>query len=131
VIERLVIAGVIVAGMAAVGWLLRCGLRARTRRRAAAVTLPATEGALLLVFSTRFCADCVTQKRVIEESRTTWQRPVEVQFHDAVADGELANRLGILTVPALVTANADGSVIDVHQGLVDGDRLRSLIEAAA
>jgi thioredoxin-like negative regulator of GroEL len=129
--ERFIAAAVIVACVALLGWILRAGVRARTQRRSANIMLPAAGTPRLLVFSTRFCADCATQKHIIEEARATWSQPVDVQYRDAVIDGELAGKLGILTVPALVFAGAEGRIIDVAQGLVDGDRLRSLIEAAA
>ena len=132
-IERLAVAVAILAALAGLGLLVRLLASRRVDRLVDAIHVAATgaAGPRLLVFSTRFCADCVAQRRVIEEVRPTWPLPVDVTYHDAVADGDLARSFGILTVPALIVARADGRVIGVRQGLVDGDRLRSLIDAAA
>jgi hypothetical protein len=132
VIERLAIAVMVVAAVAALGWYVRQVVRARSQRLSAGVTLPPTSAETrLLVFSTRYCAECDTQRRLIEESKETWSNSVDVSYHDAVAESDFARRFGILTVPALVVARADGRIVGVEQGLVLSDRLRSLIETAA
>lgn len=132
-IDRLVIAALFVALVLAGGQALRLIARRRTQRLAKDVTLePAPGGAArMLVFSSRWCADCAAQRDVIEHTRTTWPRPVAISYHDAATEHDLADRLGILQVPAIVIANAAGRVIEVNQGLVDANRLRSLLEAAA
>jgi len=131
-IERLVVAVAAVAALAALGLCVRFVVRARTRRLSAGVTLPTmTASARILVFSTRYCADCTTQHRLIAESMDAWSGAVDVSYHDAVAESDFARRFGILTVRSLVVARPDGRIVGVEQGLVDGDRLRSLIEATA
>lgn len=85
----------------------------------------------MMLFSSTGCGACVTQRRLIEEQRDSWQQPVEISYHDAVEESELARRFGIMIVPALVVASSDGRVVGVKQGLADKDRLRSLIAAAA
>lgn len=129
-IDRLLIAAGLLVLVALAGALVRAFVAARSARLAAGTALEPT-GARLLLFSTPGCAACVTQRRVIEETRATWPRPVDVTYHDAVAEGELARQFGIVMVPAIVVADADGKVIGIKQGLVDEDRLRSLIAAAA
>jgi thioredoxin-like negative regulator of GroEL len=133
VIERLLIA----IGLLAVATLAGHGVRAfgaaRSRRLASKARVdPASDGAArLMVFSSRWCSDCAVQHKVIERSRESWPRPVEISYHDAVADRELADRFGILLVPAIVVADAAGRVVEVKQGLVDEDRLRSILTMAA
>lgn len=132
-IERFLFAGAITIAALFLGLLVRAYVRHRTVARSASAIVPISNGALprLLVFSSRWCSDCLTQRSVIEESRDSWTRPIDVTYHDAVNERELAGRFGILMVPALVVASSDGRVLDVRQGLVDEDRLRSLIDAAA
>jgi hypothetical protein len=131
--ERLLLAALLLVGIGLVGYLTRTLVVARSDRLAATAMLPGSRTATtrLLVFSTKFCADCAAQRQLIEEQRDTWGEIVEVSYHDAAKEGELAGRFGIVTVPALVVAAPDGRVVGVKQGLVDGDRLRSLIAAAA
>jgi thioredoxin-like negative regulator of GroEL len=133
VIERLLIAVLILAAIGAAGYLFRMLAAARSARLAARSTLQPSEtaGTRLLLFSSTDCAACVTQRRVIEETRESWPHPVEISYHDAVVEGELARQFGIMIVPSVVVAAADGRIVGVKQGLVDEDRLRSLIEAAA
>ena len=131
--ERLLLAALLLAGIGLAGYLVRTHVGAHSARRAATAMLPGSETATtrLLVFSTAFCADCAVQRQLIEEQRDTWGGSVEVSYHDAAQEGDLARRFGILTVPALVVAAPDGRVVGVKQGLADKDRLRSLIAAAA
>ncbi len=129
-IERLLIAVAIVAAVGLAGALIRAAVASRSARLAARATLEPA-GTRLLLFSTPDCAACATQRRVIDATRATWPRTVDVSYHDAVAEGELARRFGIVIVPAIVVAGEDGKIVGVKQGLVDEDRLRSLIAAAA
>lgn len=131
--ERLVIAATLLAAIAVAGIYARQAAAAWSANRSASTRLPGvdTGAPRLLVFSTRFCGDCATQLREIEASRATWSRPVDISYHDAVAENDVARRFGILTVPAIVVARSDGQVVGVRQGLVRADRLRSLIENAA
>ena len=131
--ERLLLAVALLAAIAAIGAAIRSAAGKRAARWAVGVTLPRSETGLprLLVFSTRFCGDCATQRHLIEASRATWPQPVEISFLDALAERDTAERLGILTVPAIVVARGDGRVVGVRQGLVGVDRLRSLLDAAA
>jgi thioredoxin-like negative regulator of GroEL len=104
---------------------------ARTARLLRCASLDSAENPRLLVFSSRWCADCVVQRELIEQSRGAWRDSVEVSYHDAVSERELASSFGILTVPSLVVAAADGRVLQINHGLADEDRLRSLLGSAA
>lgn len=132
-IERLLLAGAFAATALLLGLLVRAAVQRRSTTRSASALIPASHDgqSRLLVFSSRWCSDCVTQRGVIDRSRDSWKRPVAVSYHDAVTEREFAGQFGIVMVPALVVAAADGRVVGVRQGLVDEDRLRSLIEAAA
>lgn len=129
--ERLLIALALIAIVAIAGRAIRFVVGQRSLWLASAVSVAPSESARLLLFSSKWCSDCITQKDVIARSQSTWPRPVEISYHDAVTEVDLARQFGIVMVPALVLARADGRVVDVKQGLVSEDRLRSLIEAAA
>jgi thioredoxin-like negative regulator of GroEL len=131
VIERLALAAVLVLLALVAGQAIRLWSRNRVEQRAADARLPISQHPRLLVFSSKWCSDCETQRRVIERAREEWAQPIEISYHDAVAEPSLAHRFGILVVPSLVVATAGGRVVGVNQGLADEDRLRSLIDAAA
>lgn len=129
--ERLLIAALLVGLTVAVAATIRWFVAMRSAQKAAAAPLLASSSPRLMLFSTAWCGDCQTQKQLIEETRDTWPHPVEISVHDVSHERQLADRYGILTAPALVVAAPDGRIVSVKQGLVDADRLRSLIEAAA
>lgn len=131
--ERLLFAAVILVAIAAAGFVVRAVVSSRSARLATTATMqPAAAATVrMMLFSSTGCGACVTQRRLIEEQRDSWQQPVEISYHDAVEESELARRFGIMIVPALVVASSDGRVVGVKQGLADKDRLRSLIAAAA
>jgi|GEM_PF-1986107 len=132
-IERLGIALLFIAAAALIGVVIQRTARAHTARFTSNVTLDRGPAHLprLLVFTSKWCSDCITQHELIEQSRGKWDQSIEVSYHDAVAEGDFAKQFGILIVPALVVARSDGAIVGIRQGLVDEDRLRSLIEAAA
>lgn len=131
-IERLLIAAIVIAGIALIGVAVRAFVGSRSARLAASVTLaPASDSTVrLMLFSTPHCGDCQTQKRLIDNERDRLGRPVEISHHDVLIEGELARSFGIMTVPALVVAASDGRIAGVRHGLVEPDRLRSLIAMA-
>lgn len=131
-IERLVIAVIVVAAVVLIGQAVRAYVGARSARLATAVTVPSVPNAAVrvMLFSTPRCGDCQTQRRLLDQERDRLGRSVEITHHDVLTDGELAHSLGIVTVPALVVAAPDGSIATVRHGLVEPDRLRSLIALA-
>jgi hypothetical protein len=130
--ERFLLAAAIILLIGAGGLIVRGVVRGRAIHIAAKVVLPATLGSpRLLLFSTRFCAACETQRDVVGAELHAWPRPIEVSFHDAAMESELARGFGILTVPALVVAAADGHILAIKQGFVDRDGVRSLIAQVA
>ncbi|MCC6790625.1 MAG: thioredoxin family protein [Thermomicrobiales bacterium] len=131
-IERLLIAAIVIAAIGAVSLTIRAYVASRGVRLAAGVQLaPASNATVrLLLFSAPWCGDCQTQKSVIDAERDRLGRPVEIIHHDVLAEGDFARTFGIVTVPALVVAAPDGRIAGVRHGLVEPDRLRSLIAAA-
>src|SRR5215213_2970144 len=103
-IERLMIATAIVIAALLMGMIVRSSTRRHVAGRSASAFIDPTESLRpkLLVFSSKWCSDCVTQRSVIEKSRDSWDQPVEISYHDAIAENDLARRFGILMVPALV-----------------------------
>lgn len=131
--ERFLFTVAILTAVIFAGLLIRSLAAAWSARRRASVTLPGsgTAAARLLVFSVPFCGDCAVQRRVIDEHLPLWRESVEISYHDAAKESDLARSFGILSVPALVVAAPDGRIVGVRHGLVDGDGVRSLIAAAA
>lgn len=131
-IERLFAAAIAVTAVVLIGQAVRAYVGARSARLATEVRVgPAPNAAVrVMLFSTPRCGDCQTQRRLIDQERDRLGRCVEITHHDVLTEGELARSLGIVTVPALVVAAADGSVASVRHGLVEPDRLRSLIALA-
>jgi hypothetical protein len=132
VIERLLLATLLVALVCAIGVAVRAFVGARSSRLASAASVaPATGDAIrLMLFSTPRCGDCQTQARIVDAERDNLGRPVEITHHDVLTEGDFARGFGIVTVPALVVAAPDGRIAGVRHGLVEPDRLRSLIAMA-
>jgi thioredoxin-like negative regulator of GroEL len=131
-IERLLLAAALSTAALLFAFLIRAVVQWRSDALAGSVVLPAStvDEPRLLVFSSRWCSDCATQRGVIDQFRERWSRPLQITFHDAATESDFAGQFGIVTVPALVVARPDGRVVGVRQGLVGEDRLRSLIEGA-
>lgn len=80
----------------------------------------------VVAFSTASCAECRVQERQLR--RVAGVRVVSL---DAADRSDLAGRFGVLTVPATVVLDADGSVAAVNHGLVDAARLQSQLAGGA
>lgn len=132
-IERLVLAVAIVALVGAVGY----GLQFRTawqRRQIATLRLEPGGGIAprVIAFSGPGCPSCRTQRRVLDAALAAWAGAVEIAYVDAVAEPELARRLGVAVVPTTVVAAADGRIVGITGGVTDPNHLlRQLDEAAA
>lgn len=130
-IERLTVAIFIVAAIGAIGFIAR---QVRARRDAHVMrdeVLDPSPSILprVITFSGAWCAECRTQKRIIDEVVAEWKQGVEVAYVDVIAEIDLARRFAVMTVPTTVVATADGRIATINRGLVDGDRLRAQLAA--
>jgi len=130
--ERLVIAVIILLAIAAVGVAWQAAVARWRRRRLGATVLAAARLPRLIAFSTNGCAECRTQRRILDGVLAEWTGGVDVAYVDAVSEPTLARTFGVIVVPTTVVAAPDGRVIGVNGGLADAHRLlRQLSEAAA
>lgn len=129
--ERLILALAIIGGVVLVATLVRRIASNRAARVAASATIDTADQPRLMLFTSTHCDACDRQKGVVEGLRHAWQNRVAISYVDAVEQSDLARSFGIMVVPAVVVAAPDGRVVGIRQGLVDADRLRSLIETAA
>jgi thioredoxin-like negative regulator of GroEL len=127
VTERLLFALLIIAGIVLGGFVVRqigAWRDARVMREQSIDVSPASIPRLI-TFSGPWCAECRTQKRIIDGVVADWNREVEVAYVDVIAEIDLARRFDVLTVPTTVVAASDGRIASINRGLVDGDRLRA------
>ncbi|MDA0353654.1 MAG: thioredoxin family protein [Chloroflexi bacterium] len=131
-IERLIIATALVGGFAAAVGLARLALRLRDRRilerlrtSAAAEGAPASAAAQsartsgaprILYFTTTSCVVCrLQQEPAIERLREALPEIV-IEQHDAVAERELADQFGILSVPTTAVYDRSGELVTINRG---------------
>jgi thioredoxin-like negative regulator of GroEL len=129
--ERLLVALAIVAGIALAGVVVRWLSARRTAAVMAGQTVDPSpaRGPRVIAFSGPGCAACTTQRRILDAVVAGWNGTVEVAYVDAVAEVDLARRLGVMIVPTTVVAAPDGRIVGINGGLVDGDRLRAQLAA--
>jgi thioredoxin-like negative regulator of GroEL len=127
VTERLIIAVLLIVGVAIVGLVVRRIGAQRDARVMRDESIGASRTLLprLITFSGPWCAECKTQKQIIEGVVADWNREVEVAYVDVIAESELAWRFEVMTVPTTVVAAPNGRIASINRGLVDGDRLRA------
>ncbi|MGH2561526.1 MAG: thioredoxin domain-containing protein [Thermomicrobiales bacterium] len=132
-IERAVLALVIVAVVSAAGYALRSWATWRRRRLIGLRLEPSASAApRVIAFSSPGCVSCRRQRRVLDAALAEWAGAVEISYVDAVAEPELARRLGVVVVPTTVVAAPDGRVVGITGDVADVDHLlRQLCEAAA
>ena len=130
--ERFLLAAAILLGIATAGVLARWLMDRRIAAAMANLTVEVSPVGVprVIAFSGPGCAACRTQRRILDEVVAGWKGTVEVAYVDAVAEHDLAQRFGVITVPTTVVSAPDGRIVGVNGGLVDGDRLRAQLAAA-
>jgi thioredoxin-like negative regulator of GroEL len=130
--ERLGLAIIILLAIAALGIAWQAAVARWRRRRLGNTGLAAAKLPRLIAFSTSGCAECRTQRRILDGVLAEWTGGIDVAYVDAVSEPTLARTFGVIVVPTTVVAAADGRIIGVNGGLADAHRLlRQLSEAAA
>jgi thioredoxin-like negative regulator of GroEL len=132
VTERLLFAAVFVA-VCAVGYLCLQGylaLRRRTVLRDTAETELSTVGsATLVAFSTVECARCRDQAHAISALASRLGGSVSVRKVDALAEPDLAERYGVMTVPTTVVLDGAGRPRAVNYGFAPERKLEAQVRA--
>ncbi|HET7011256.1 MAG TPA: thioredoxin family protein [Anaerolineales bacterium] len=123
-VERLLILLLVVAGLAAVGLLLRWR-SARYRRAGARDLVHLSHGRpLILAFSTPDCVPCRTQQKpALKELLRRYPERLEVREVDAAEGPDLAERFGIMTVPSTVVIDPQGRIVAINHGVAPWERL--------
>ncbi|HEX6510466.1 MAG TPA: thioredoxin family protein [Chloroflexota bacterium] len=125
---------VLVLAIAVVG--IGLTVRARARRRSTELSgslIPSQlvgrfdrEGPGIVYFFGPVCPTCRRQAGVLDElSRTTEIPVVRV---DATSEAQLANALGVMTVPATIVVDRDRSIRAVNLGVQPADTLMKQLE---
>jgi len=126
-IERLIIATALVGGFAVAVGAARLALRLRDRRilerLRASGTTEGTHGSAaasgaprILYFTTTSCVVCrLQQEPAIERLREALPEIV-IEQHDAVAERELADQFGILSVPTTAVYDRSGELVTINRG---------------
>ena len=73
----------------------------------------------VVAFSTPGCAECKVQDRILR--RLHGVRVIHVDAHQR---SDVASRFGVLTVPATLVLDADGTVAAMNHGYAEDERLR-------
>ncbi len=125
--DRLVVALAILTGVAFVAALIRafCAHRLAAIARRESVPVSGANGSRLILFTGPHCDACERQKAIIERLEASRGQPLAVTVVDAAAEPELSRRFGVLIVPTIVVARADGSIAAITSGLLKQDRLEA------
>lgn len=130
-LERLIIAAAIVAGFAVVVGATRIALRIRDQRiieRLRETPAPARNpnpeatGASgpgvprIVYFTTTSCVVCRLQQEPAIERLIEELPEILIEKHDAVAERELADQFGILSVPTTAVYDREGELVTINRG---------------
>jgi len=120
-LERLIIAAVVVAGVVLAISAIRVVLRFRDRRiidrlRDASSDDSAPGVPRIVYFTTTSCVVCRMQQEPAIERLQQELPEVVIEHHDAVAERELADEYGILSVPTTAVYDRDGELVTINRG---------------
>ncbi len=129
--ERLLIAALILLAVFAATTALRFWNQRRVARTAHGQFLDPSDRRLpqIVSFYGRECSACDRQKAEIDQLLHDEAELATVRYVDAVAECDLALRLGVIVVPATFVARPDGQIVGASTGFVTRDRLRAQLAA--
>jgi len=90
--------------------------------------LPSGPGPTLLIFGSDSCAPCITQEIYIDKLETDLQDIISVEKIDVDINRELADELGIFTLPTTVLVDKSGKVRHINYGLTTASKLEGQLE---
>lgn len=122
-LERLIIAAVVVGGVALAIALVRRMLAIRDQRILERLRdeLPAAESDLpgiprIVYFTTTSCVVCKVQQQPAMEELLDKLPEIEIDKYDAVAEQALADRYGVLSVPTTAVYDRAGELVSINRG---------------
>ena len=132
-LERLLIALVVVGAIALVIASARFALRVRDRRILERLAAEAADEAdsggagtrapRVVYFTTTSCVVCrVQQEPAIERLREELPE-LRIEQHDAVKDRELADKFGVLSVPTTAVYDRSGALVAINRGFAPAAQL--------
>jgi thioredoxin-like negative regulator of GroEL len=116
--DRLVaLLGVVVAVLAAAGWVWQRERRLRARLRVRG-------GPAVIAFTHQLCGPCHSEQLpALGRLRQRAGPGVRVEVVDVERAPDVARRFGIFTVPSTVVVGPDGRVVAFNHGFADEDKL--------
>jgi thioredoxin-like negative regulator of GroEL len=133
-LERLVLLGLLVAGLALLWVAVVAGARYRRWRRVDRMRNPElSQGKTTVLFFTgEHCSVChFRQKPALEVLRSSHNGDLRVVELDAVQENSLARRFGVLSLPSTVVLAADGTVGAVNYGFAPSDQLNAQVASVS
>ena len=129
IFTRTVIAlGIIISGLGAY-WFYNWMLRFRTRSLLNDLGPIRSDTFVLVYFTTPTCAPCKTiQRPAIQEVSKILGDKLQVVEVDATEKPELANRLGVMSVPTTFLLDASGTLRYVNHGVTRANKLLMQIQ---
>jgi thiol-disulfide isomerase/thioredoxin len=131
-LERLLIAGAIVALLLAAITLARVALRRRDQRLIQRVNAQAdgvgVRGARVVYFTTRSCVVCRAQQEPALEAVLERMPELRVEKHDAVEERELASEFSVLSVPTTAVYDVSGELVAINRGFASAAILHAQLE---
>jgi thiol-disulfide isomerase/thioredoxin len=120
-LERLLIAAIVVAGVAAALWAVKLALRWRDRRivtrlREAGPIETESGTPRIVYFTTTSCVVCRLQQQPAIEDLRRELPEIVIEKHDAVEEGELADEFGVLSVPTTAVYDRSGELVTINRG---------------
>jgi thioredoxin-like negative regulator of GroEL len=133
-LERLGLLAILLFGLVALYAGVQLAAGYRRRKRVNRVHDPSLSGGkpTVLFFTADYCTVChYRQRPALEDLRSRVDGDLRVVEVDAAADGTLAKRFGVLTLPSTVVLAADGRVGAVNYGFAPSDQLRAQVASVA
>ena len=124
-LDRLLIVAAVLAATALAIWLVRVWLAARDRRIVARLRVDAggTErdgsgdvAPRIVYFTTTSCVVCRLQQEPAIEDLQEALPEIVIERYDAVAEGELADEYGVLSVPTTAVYDRAGELVTINRG---------------
>ncbi len=120
-LERLLIAAIVVAGVALAITATKAVLRLRDRRiverlRDAQPVEGGSGAPRIVYFTTTSCVVCRMQQEPAMEHLKQELPEVVIEQHDAVAEAELADEYGVLSVPTTAVYDREGELVTINRG---------------
>ena len=139
-IERLLIAMLLVAALFGAIALVRLWLRQRDRRivrrlRAAARGNEGRDGTLrgvprIVYFTTKSCELCRVKQEPVLERLAREFGPVVIEQHDAIVETALAAEYGVFSTPTTAVYDRHDRLVTINRGFADVDRLVEQLDGA-